>query len=84
MIVAAVFFIEDRYAKCAEMSELARRLDYKIEGDKLMSMQQRYWQLEDRYVNRDKPQEVKQDMRRLQSDIELQKQKLNRLEKKIR
>lgn len=84
IFAGALFFLEDRYAKCADMSELSRRLDYKIEGDKLMTMQQRLWQLEDRYATRDKSTEIKQDMRKLQADIELQKQKLERLEQKAR
>lgn len=84
LFAGALFFLEDRYAKCADVTELSRRLDYKIEGDKLMSMQQRLWQLEDRYADKNKPPEVKQDMRKLQADIEIQKQKINRLENPTR
>lgn len=83
-LATGVFFIEDRYAKCADVQELSRRLDYKIEGDKLMQMRQRLWQLEDRYAVKPASEPEKTELRELKEDVESQKSKVQQLERRAR
>ncbi|MBV6342375.1 hypothetical protein [Candidatus Magnetobacterium casense] len=77
----AFFFFEARYAQCEEVKKLERRLDYKIENDQLMGMQQRVWQLEERYPKPEtSPPAVQQRMKELNASIEMQKEKVKKLE----
>lgn len=78
---AAYFYVDSRYAQCAEVQRLERRLDYWIENDKLMGMQQRVWQLEERYPKPEQaPPPVQTQMKELHHAIEMQKEKVKQIE----
>jgi len=75
------FFIDAQYARCEDVKKLERRLDYKIENDKLWGMQQRVWQIEGHYAQIDKaPPDVKQRYKELQADLEMQRHKVQKME----
>jgi archaellum component FlaC len=72
MAFGVFFYVDAHYAKCAEVKAIERRLDYKIESDKLTATQARLWSLEDRYgSDPDKVQnpEIKQQMKELKSSL---------------
>jgi hypothetical protein len=84
-IVGSVFtgylFLDARFAKCADVKAVERRLDYKIENDKLMGMRSRQWQLQDKYPDASKaPQETQQQMKEIGADLEMQKEKVKKME----
>jgi hypothetical protein len=81
MLFGAYFYVDSRYAQCAELRALERRLEYKIQNDQLMGMQQRLWQLEERYPKGDQaPPPVQTQMKELNHAIEMQKEKVKRIE----
>lgn len=78
---AAYCYIDSRYALCEEVKRLERRLEYKIQNDVLMGMQQRAWQIESKYPDIAKaPEPTQQQMRELRHGLEMQKEKVKRLE----
>lgn len=79
----AYFWLDNEYAKCAEVKKIEQRLDHKIATDYLQSKQQRIWALEDRYPNKDKmPTPVKEEYRQLQEEKKLLEKKIEVMEKK--
>jgi hypothetical protein len=75
-LCGAALWVDNHYAKCAEVKAIERRLDYKIESDKLAITQGRLWTLEDRYgMDPAKVQnsEVRQQMKELKAYIDNQK-----------
>jgi hypothetical protein len=85
MSFAVYFFVDHQYAKCADVKTIERRLDYKIESDKSVAMQDRLWKLEDRYGS--DPEKVGdktigQHMKELKVDLESQKGRVKSLENK--
>ena len=79
----AYLFLDSTFAKCAELKAIERRLDYKIENDKLMGMQQRQWQQQGRYpVPTRAPAETQKQMKELDSDIDMQRDKVKKMESK--
>lgn len=84
-IIATVFaawcYIDAKKADCEDVKRLERRLEYKIENDVLMGMQQRQWQLQAQFPKPEQaPQGVQQRMRELNSDIDMQRNKVKKLE----
>jgi hypothetical protein len=85
MAFGVFFYLDSNYAKCAEVKAIERRLDYKIESDKLTTTQGRLWRMEDRYgADPDKIQDkdVRQQMKELKVDIDVQKERVKHLEGK--
>ena len=84
MAFGVFFYLDTHYAKCAEVKAIERRLDYKIESDKLNATQDRLWTMEDRYgPDPDKVVDptVRQRMKELKSDLVTIKDRVNKLEK---
>jgi hypothetical protein len=84
IIFSAWFVMDARWAKCAEVKAIERRLDYKIESDKLNASQARLWTLEDRYgADPDKVQnpEVKAQMKELKATVSTQENRVKALER---
>lgn len=84
MAFGVLFWADARFAKCQEVKAIERRLDYKIESDKLNSSQARLWTLEDRYgSNLDAVQnpEVRQQMKELKATVTTQENRVKALEK---
>jgi hypothetical protein len=84
-ILAAVFggylFLDTHFAKCAELKAVEKRLDYKIENDKLMGMQQRLWQVQEKYpVPTQAPIETQKQMKELDADVDMQRHKVKQME----
>ena len=78
---AAYLFLDTRFAKCAEVKVIERRLDYKIANDKPMGIQQRQWQLEEKYPDKSKaPQETQIQMKELGAALERQKAVVDKME----
>lgn len=83
MIWAAVSYIDTRYAKAEEQKAIEKRLDYKIENDKLVGMQERQFQLNRQYPAAVKrPEVIDKQIKELDSDVEMQRSKVKKLEAK--
>lgn len=74
-------FIDNTFAKAAEMEQLEQRLDHKILSDQLYEAQKRVWTLDDRYSGKKMPESVKEEYRALAKKIEELEQKLKSLDK---
>lgn len=48
-VAGGVYFIDDRFAKAAELTLVAERLDVKIWQDHRRGAEERRWRLEDKY-----------------------------------
>jgi hypothetical protein len=84
MAFALFFWADSRFAKCAEVKAVERRLDYKIESDKLNSAQARLWTLEDRYgsnLDAVRQPEVRQQMKELKAIVNTLDNRVKALEK---
>lgn len=82
LVVGGLIGLDTRYANAIWVNTIEKRLNYKIESDKLTTMQQRAWQIQDRYPDMGKaPQEIKQQYRELENDLNIQKEKVKTLEK---
>ena len=85
MAFGVLFWVDGRFAKCAEVKAIERRLDYKIESDVLNQKQDRLWKLQDRYgMNPAAVADpaIRQAIKDLQSDVDAQRDRVNRLEVK--
>lgn len=78
----AYFFIENNYAKAEEVQKIEQRLEYKIKSDQRKEIQQRLWQLEDRYEKKSMPETTKEEYRKLQDEQKTIDLDLNKLRKK--
>lgn len=62
--------IDNRYASAAEFKELKIRYEYDKSRDIKSKLQDRIWQLEDRYKNMNSaPQSVKDEYRKLKEEL---------------
>jgi len=77
----AYFYIEDRYARCEDVRKVEKRLDYKIVSDQLQAVQQRIWQIEDRFKKKEMDATTKEEMRELGMKKEELTRKIKVLEK---
>ena len=74
------FYIDSRYALAGELKNVEQRLDYKIKSDQRDSIQQRLWQLEEKYgVN--PPSSVQDEHKRLKFRADQLDKELYNLEK---
>jgi hypothetical protein len=60
-IIGGVGAALNYFAKAAELQAVELRLDQKIQGDNILRIQYRIWQLEDRYQGQDCSQWVAED-----------------------
>lgn len=75
-VVGGVIAIETRYAHCQDLQKTDKRLDLKIRGDKLDTLQKRYWAFEDRYGKEPADPLIKQDMREQQATIQREQKEI--------
>lgn len=68
MAFGAYFYIETNYAKAAVVAQVEQRLDYKIKSDQSKEIQQRIWQLDDRYESKEMPESTKEEYRKIQEE----------------
>lgn len=84
-------YIDGNYAKAYQTEEqikqttkqikmVENRLDYKITSDQVQSINQRMWQIEDRYERKQMPETVKEEYRKLQEDKKELQKKLDSLQ----
>jgi len=78
IVFSAFIFIDSRYALTSAVQQIESRLEQKILEDRYYALQQRIWQLEDRFAGQEMPQEVREEIRRLRSELELIKQGLGK------
>lgn len=65
-LIGAVAAVDSRYAKQVYVEKIEQRLDQKIWSDRYYQIQQRIWQLQDRYpIPQNMPQSVKEELRKL-------------------
>jgi len=86
IIGGGVFLFDDRYAKAAQVNQqvhkLHQRLEQKIQGDKRFMLQQRIWQLEDRFPDGNQmPQVVKEQIRLYREEIRKIDEKMKKIGK---
>jgi len=77
-IVSATIAVEARYAKSAYVKQVEQRLDQKIVTDRMDSIQNRIWKLEDRYgiACAECPDVVKDEYRELEKEYEFLDRKI--------
>lgn len=78
IIFGGYFYIDTRYALSETVDKISQRLDYKILDDRLKSVQERLWQLDDRYYKKEMPLSVKEEYRSLQVEKILLIEKLKK------
>jgi hypothetical protein len=70
-IAGAYVAIDNHYAKAEDVKNIQLRLDQKIVADKSDQLQNRIWQVEDRYPDKTKiPAETQIHLRTLKKDLE--------------
>ena len=82
MAFAAYFYIETNYAKAAVVAQVEQRLDYKIKSDQSKEIQQRIWQLDDRYEEKQMPETVKEEYRKIQEEKKQLDEELKEIRRK--
>jgi hypothetical protein len=78
-----ISFVDSRYAKCAEVKAVERRLDLKVEGDVLNQKQDRLWKLQDRFgtdPTKIPDQDIRQQYKELETGVQYQREKVRQLE----
>lgn len=69
-MTGSVVAVNDYFAKAAELELVAMRLDQKIQQDRCDRLQERVWKLQDRYIGREMPTSVREELRRLDAELE--------------
>jgi hypothetical protein len=75
-------YLENRYAKAADVEQVKQRLDYKITNDYYQSVQQRIWSLKDKYGENPKDPTVRGELRKLQSEQDALSKRLDTIRSK--
>lgn len=78
----AYFWLDSHYASAQQVKQIEQRLDYKIKSDMVQSIQERIWKIDDRCSAVKCDVTVKEERRKLQSDLENAKGQLKAQEKK--
>lgn len=76
----AYFYLDNRYALSEDVKSIEKRLDYKIASDQLQSVQERIWQIEDRFQGNKMDPTTKEEIRNLEMQKEQLKYKTKVLE----
>jgi hypothetical protein len=79
-IIAGVFASVTYFARASDLQQVEFRLEQKIQGDNILRIQERIWQLEDRYQGRDCSEWIESDReeyRSLKSQLELLKKEMD-------
>lgn len=76
------FYFDSTYARASELRATDARLEQKILEDKLSAIESHIWSISDHFKNIDKaPQEIKDELRDLQSKKDRVKNRLDVLDK---
>jgi predicted mannosyl-3-phosphoglycerate phosphatase (HAD superfamily) len=67
-VFGGYFYLEKRYALAQDLKKVEQRLEYKIVNDRLNSIQERIWKIEDRFENKPMDETTKEEYRKLQVD----------------
>ena len=68
------------FAKASDLQQVEFRLEQKIQGDNILRIQERIWQLEDRYEGKDCSEWIatdREEYRSLKSQLELLKKEMD-------
>ena len=82
LIFGGYFWLDSHYASAQQVKQIEQRLDYKIKSDQVESLQKRIWQIDDRCTIAKCDITVKEEKRKLQSDLEVAREQMKVLEKK--
>ena len=80
-IVGGTVGAVDYFAKNTDLQLIEFRLEQKIQGDNILRIQERIWQLEDRYEGKDCSEWIatdREEYRSLKSQLELLKKEMDR------
>jgi hypothetical protein len=81
MISGAIYFFDARFAKCAEVKAIERRLDYKIEKDYLLGMRDQLYQLRQQHpTTASRTPVIEKEINDLETTIPMQRDKVKALE----
>lgn len=69
-LVGSAIGVNEYFAKAADVELIAMRLEQKIAQDRCDWIQQRIWQLEDRFNGADMPPSVREEYRKLKADYD--------------
>jgi len=83
LVFGVYFWLEKRYALAEEMKKIEQRLDYKILADQLQAIQERIWQIMDRFKNREMDQTVQEELRVLEMQKEQKQNQIKMYEQKV-
>lgn len=79
-IIGGVFASVTYFARASDLQQVEFRLEKKIQGDNILRIQERIWQLEDRYQGKDCSEWLESDReeyRSLKSQLELLKKEMD-------
>jgi len=68
-VVSSLFALDGRFAKSKDVVQLSKRLELKIVQDRADYVQQRLWQIEDRYKDAPMPPTVLEEYRCLKCEL---------------
>lgn len=68
-IVAFTWQVEERYARASDVIRVEKRLDNKILMDKAFYLQQRIWDIEDKYKG-NPPYEARKQIKKLKAEMD--------------
>lgn len=84
MLFGTPYFLDARYAKADDLKTSDARLEQKILSDKFGAIESHIWSIQEHFKNLDKaPQEVKDEIRDLQSRKDRIKNRLDVLDKQL-
>ena len=82
-VLGGYLFLDTKYAKCADVKTLERRLDYDIENNRLLRMRDQRNDLYKSYPEPAKaPIATQKQLRELDEDLDMQRDKVKKMEAK--
>lgn len=82
IIFSVYFWMDDRYANAETVKKIEQRLDYKIKSDQAQSIRERIWRIEDKFGSTPSNPIVKEELRKLQFDLNEINGQVKEMEKK--
>lgn len=82
IIFGAYFWMDERYALSEELKQVQQRLDYKIVGDRVNSLQERIWSIEDRAKVKPLDRTAEEQLRYMKQQLQDERDRLKVMEKK--
>lgn len=85
-VYSGMTWVDDRYANKDDVQLIELRLEQKIQQDRVQQIQQRLWQIEDRYrdkLQRPENQDAYSEYRKLKDELEVLRSSQQDMEREI-